>query len=305
MTIPPPNHPPREHPNVLLVTGLSGAGLSSALKCLEDEGYEVFDNFPLALLDALLAQSDPANVPIAIGFDSRNRSFNPAGVADVLDRLRALPSQDYRPFLLCLLAEDEVLQRRFTETRRRHPLAQDDRPLLDGIRAERAAMAPLVELADLVIDTTALRLPDLQKLMRAHFRPDDNLPLSLTVMSFAFRNGLPREADLVFDVRFLRNPHWVDALRHMTGQNRQVADYVMEDPAFADFWQHLQGLLQISLPRYQDEGKHYLTIAIGCSGGKHRSVALAEQLQLWLTGLGYPARVMHRDMPIVTEPGAS
>lgn len=292
----PPTQP--DLPNVLLVTGLSGAGLSSALKCLEDEGYEVFDNFPLALLDALLAQSDPENTPIAIGFDSRNRSFDAAGVAKVLDSLRALPAAHYRPFLLCLVAEDEALQRRFTETRRRHPLALDDRPLLDGIQSERLAMAPLVERADLVIDTTALKLPDLQKLIRAHFRPDDILPLSISVMSFAFRNGLPREADLVFDVRFLRNPHWVEGLKDKTGQASDVADYVRADPTFADFWAHLTGMLGISLPRYQDEGKHYLTIAIGCSGGKHRSVALAEHLQGWLAAQGYPARVTHRDMPI-------
>ena len=286
------------HPNVLLVTGLSGAGLSSALKCLEDEGYEVFDNFPLGLLEPLLAQSDPATQPIAIGFDSRNRSFNPAGVAEVMDRLRSLPSEDYRPYLLCLLAEDEILQRRFTETRRRHPLAQDDRPLLEGIRAERTAMTPLIELADLVLDTSALRLPDLQKLIRAHFRPDDTLPLALTVTSFAFRHGLPREADIVLDVRFLRNPHWVDHLRSHNGQNREIAAYVEADPAFSEYWAHILGMLRISLPRYQDEGKHYLTIAIGCSGGKHRSVALAEKLQGWLVAEGYPARVTHRDMPL-------
>jgi UPF0042 nucleotide-binding protein len=286
------------HPNVLLVTGLSGAGLSSALKCLEDEGYEVFDNFPLALLDALLAQSDPTQIPIAIGFDGRNRSFDPAGIMDVLARLKALPKERYRPYLLCLMAEDDVLQRRFTETRRRHPLAQDDRPLHDGIAAERASIAPLVDRADLVIDTSALKLPDLQRLIRAHFSPEDELPLNITVMSFAFRNGLPREADLVFDVRFLRNPHWVDELRPQTGQSSQVATYVEGDSAFEGLWTHVTGFLETALPRYQDEGKHYLTVAFGCTGGKHRSVALAEKLQNWFKDQGYPARVQHRDMPV-------
>lgn len=277
---------------VVLVTGLSGAGHSTALKILEDLGYEAIDNLPLPLIDAVLAEEEP-NRPIAIGIDIRSRRFAAPALLDHIDRLRARSGLAIS--LLFLDCEDSVLERRFTETRRRHPLARDRR-VADGIVAERRLVAPLRERADLTIDTSTLTPGELRRSLHGHLGLEQGPGMSIFVTSFSYRYGLPREADLVFDVRFLANPHYVPELQPLDGRDPRVASYVEEDPAFNDFIERLTGVLGPLLPRYQQEGKSYLTIAIGCTGGRHRSVVIAERLALWLRRLGHSVDVRHRDV---------
>jgi RNase adapter protein RapZ len=278
---------------VLLVTGLSGAGHTTALKVLEDLGYEAVDNLPLFLLGGLAGDAGGAEIrPMAIGVDSRTRDFTAAALAEHRDRLKSDPGLEVR--LLYLDCGDESLRRRFTETRRRHPLALD-RPVDDGIRRERQLLAPLRESADLVIDTTDLAIGDLRRLLRGHFGLDHRPAAAITIVSFSYRNGLPREADLVFDVRFLRNPHYDPALRPLTGRDAEVGQFVAADPAFAPFFTSLTQLLLPLLPSFEREGKSYLTIAVGCTGGRHRSVFVAERLGAWLAAQDRPAIVRHRD----------
>jgi UPF0042 nucleotide-binding protein len=211
----------------------------------------------------------------------------------VLDALRRVPDREVR--LLVLDATDEVLQRRFTETRRRHPLAVD-RPVVDGIAHERAILGPLRDHADVTIDTSDLAMPDFRRIVQGHFRLGAARGLSVFVQSFSFKLGLPREADLVFDVRFLRNPHYDPVLRPMTGRDAPVADYVAADPDFEGFWTRLTALIGPLLPRYAQEGKSYLTIAVGCTGGRHRSVYTTERLGAWLRATGIDVGVAHRDL---------
>ncbi len=272
---------------VVLVTGLSGAGRSTALKILEDLGYEAIDNLPLGLLDSM-AQ---AGGPIALGIDIRSRSFAAGPFLDQLDRLGA----SARNTLLFLDCDDEVLERRFTETRRPHPLAADRR-VADGIAAERRLIAPLRARADLTVDTTNLNGAELRRLLSGHLGLGDGPVMKIFVTSFSYRGGLPREADLVFDARFLANPHYEPALRPLDGRDPRVADYVARDPAHAAFFQGLTEMLAPLLPRYEREGKSYLTIAFGCTGGRHRSVAVAERLAAWLAGLGRPVELAHREL---------
>lgn len=280
-------------PQVLLVTGLSGAGHTTALKILEDIGYEAVDNLPLSLLSALTRSGNGFDRPIAIGVDSRTRDFSADALADQLDRLKADAGSEVR--LIFLTCSDETLQRRFTETRRRHPLALD-RPVADGIRNERLLMAPLRERADLVVDTTDLAINDLRQVLRGHFTLDRKPGAAIAVVSFSYRHGLPREADLVFDVRFLRNPHYEPSMRDLTGQDAEVGRFVEADPAFGPFFESMTGLLLPLLPCFEREGKSYLTIAVGCTGGRHRSVFTAERLAEWLRNQGQEVSLRHRDV---------
>src|SRR5262245_21475513 len=287
---------------LLLVTGLSGAGHSSALKALEDMGYEAVDNLPLFLLGGLVDHAAQLARPIAIGVDSRTRDFSVAALSDHVARLRDLRNVDVR--LLYLDCSDDILQRRFKETRRRHPLAAD-RPVIDGIAQERALLAPQRHLADVAIDTSELRLGDLKQILVGHFAVDLSAQAQIAVVSFSYREGLPREADLVFDVRFLRNPHYDEALRPQTGQDAAVADFIEADPAFAPFFTSLTGMLSPLLPAYDREGKSYVTIAIGCTGGRHRSVHIAERLAAWLKGQGRGAHLRHRDIALAGQTPAA
>ena len=271
----------------LIVTGLSGAGISSALKALEDLGYEVFDNFPLALAAPLIKETGQAR--IAIGVDTRTRGFSSDTVVKALKRLNAQ--------LLFLTCDDNVLQKRFTETRRRHPLA-GSKSLTYGLKAEKELIEPLRDVADQTIDTSTMSIHDLRHVLEGHFAAAEKKTLTITLMSFGFRGGVPREADIVMDVRFLRNPHWEPKLKAKTGQNKAVGRYIEEDKDFAGFMKRFQALVKPLLPRYLKEGKSYLTIAIGCTGGKHRSVYVTEQMAVWLKGLGYSAHIDHRDMPV-------
>ncbi|GHD39191.1 nucleotide-binding protein [Thalassobaculum fulvum] len=297
---------------VVLVTGLSGAGRTSTLKILEDEGFEAVDNLPLSLLPILLAPGRGGDAPagtgsvamgatrLAVGVDLRTRGFDQRLLLDQLTALRARSDLDLR--VVYLDCDDAVLIRRFTETRRRHPLATD-RPVADGIRIEREVMMPLREAADVVIDTSALTLATFRQALAAALAVGGGRQMTVTVLSFAFRGGLPREADMVFDVRFLDNPHYVEELRPHDGRDPAVAAHVGRDPDFEPFLARLQALLEPLLPRYQSEGKSYLTIAVGCTGGKHRSVVTAERLAAWLKSLGTPVTLRHRDLPAAAGEG--
>ncbi|WP_225768083.1 RNase adapter RapZ [Inquilinus sp. Marseille-Q2685] len=284
-------HPGVRH-RLVLVTGLSGAGHSTSLKTLEDLGHEAIDNLPIALLGPLVDHAEGR--PMAVTIDTRTRGFSVEALEAEIAALRARGDVDVR--LLFVDADDEVLQRRYTETRRRHPLAID-RPVADGIRRERLELYPLRLLADVVVDTSLTSPQDLRRLIEGHFGLDTTPGLYVTVMSFSFKRGLPREADLVFDVRFLDNPHWVPDLRPQTGQDPAVQAMIRRDAQFDPFMASLFGLLEPLLPRYNREGKSYLTIAVGCTGGKHRSVFVAETLAAWLDGQGYRRGLVHRDMP--------
>lgn len=278
---------------VVIVTGMSGAGRTSALKALEDMGFEAVDNLPLSLLNQLVRPEAPPKRPLAVGIDIRTRDFAISDVEAAIARLIKECPVDVK--LLFLDADDEILARRFTETRRRHPLAVD-RPLIDGIGHERALLAPLKSRADEVIDTSRLAIGEFRQQMEQKFGMESRHRLALFVTSFSYRQGLPREADLVFDARFLANPHYVPELKQLTGRDKPVADYVAADPGFADFFSRLTGLIAPLLPRFAAEGKSYLTIAVGCTGGRHRSVFVAEKLAQWLADQGQPVELRHREL---------
>jgi len=278
---------------LILVTGLSGAGHSTALKILEDMGYEAVDNLPLSLLGRMAAGADGGLArPVAIGVDSRTRDFSAAALGEALDLLERDPTLAVT--LLFLTASDETMRRRFTETRRRHPLALD-RPVEDGIRQERELLEPVRARADRVIDTTDLAIGDLKHLLQGEFAVAGPAQ-TVTVMSFSYRQGLPREADLVFDARFLANPHYQPELRPLTGRDTAVQRFIARDPGFEPFIASLGGMLTPLLPRFEREGKSYLTIAVGCTGGRHRSVFVVERLAALLRGGGREVAVRHRDL---------
>ncbi|MFO1069308.1 MAG: RNase adapter RapZ [Geminicoccaceae bacterium] len=279
-------------PRVLLVTGLAGAGRSTCLKVLEDNGFEAVDNLPLDLAARLLASEQPVDSDLAIGVDSRTRAFSPEGLLELRSRIRERGGDVSLLYLDC---DDDVLQRRFTETRRRHPLAQD-RSVSDGIARERLLLGPVRAAADIVLDTTLLSVVDFRRMLTARFARGEAERMAVTVVSFAYRNGLPREADLVFDVRFLDNPHYIDALRPLTGRDAPVQAHIRTDPGYAGFVGSLENLLLPLLPRYNAEGKSYLTIGIGCTGGKHRSVFVAEEIAGRLRHRGWRVGVVHREL---------
>lgn len=278
------------NPPILIISGLSGAGKSTVLRALEDAGHEVVDNLPLSLLDALIAGAEGR--PLALGIDSRTRAFDAAALGQ---RVAALRDSGRDARLICLECGDDVLIRRFSETRRRHPLALD-RPAIDGIRAERELLSPLQRWADLVIDTTELSVTDLRARIAERFGGGYSPGLTVTILSFGFSAGLPRDADLVFDMRFLTNPHWDVALRPLTGEDPGVAAHVAADPLYASTLDKIDDLIRTLLPGYAREGKAYLTIAIGCTGGRHRSVAVARALAARLEAAGQNVALAHRDI---------
>lgn len=287
---------------LLLVTGMSGAGKSTALKALEDIGYEVVDNLPLSLLSNLVRPHETdraergtasANRPLALCIDVRTRQFDlehfEQDIAPLLDRT------DLDVTLLFLDGDDEALRRRFTETRRPHPLAAD-RPVIDGIRRERERLNWLKSRADLTVNTSALSIVELRRLLEGNFSHPAEPELSIFVMSFSYPRGLPADADLVFDVRFLSNPHYEDNLRPLTGLDLSVGRHIEADSAFAPFFANLNDMLISLLPAYEREGKSYLTIAIGCTGGRHRSVFVAERVAVALQDTGRQVGIRHREI---------
>jgi len=287
---------------ILLVTGMSGAGKSTALKTLEDMGWEAVDNLPFSLLDRLLATRPSEGASgaraLALGIDSRTRGFKAQAIIDRVKAMRDSESANIATlFLDCTGAE---LERRYSETRRRHPLAPD-RPAADGIARERELIAPLRRWADHVIDTTAITSNGLRLELRNRFEVDHGGDPILSVMSFGFARGLPRNADLVFDMRFLRNPHWDSALRPMTGLDESVGLYVRADPAYGEAVSRIADLLLLLLPRYKAEGKSYITVAFGCTGGRHRSVHVAEAISSQLRSAGFSPTVSHRDLTTMAD----
>jgi len=283
---------------VVLVTGMSGAGKTTVLKAFEDLGFEALDNMPLSLLPHVVGPvTDVNGPPIAVGVDIRTRDFAAETFVEHLQNLRQQPT--VRVQVLFVDCSDEELLRRYTETRHRHPLAHD-RPVLDGIHMERKLVSPLLDIADLHLDTTG-RTPYDAKGFLAHNFDADKSPRAMAVFvtSFSYRQGIPRDADLVFDVRFLRNPHYDPQLKALTGQDQAVQDYITEDAGFEDFLDRLTALLTPLVPRYAEGGKSYLTIAVGCTGGKHRSVFVAEKLAAWLEDNLTSVRLAHRDLPTI------
>lgn len=295
--------------HVYIVTGLSGAGRTTTLKALEDIGCEVVDNLPLFLLDPILTHpggDDPKRPgmdldhpqALALGIDARTRDFDGQKLLEKLHKTnQAIPTTTIS--IIYLDCQLDVLQRRFTETRRAHPLAQD-RPVIDGLLQERHLLTPLRENADLILDTTHLTPGQLRNRVTDHLSDPsekNNAHLQIHLTSFSFKKGVPRDADLVLDVRFLQNPHYDPDLRPLTGQDRNVGSYIQQDPIYSDFILHLQNLITLLLPRYQQEGKSYLTIAFGCTGGRHRSIFMTENCATWLMTEGWHVIVSHRDTP--------
>jgi UPF0042 nucleotide-binding protein len=287
-----------ERKDILLVTGMSGAGKSTVLRTLEDLGWEIVDNLPLVLLDRLLSAPLPegaegSSQPLAIGIDARTRDFDPAKIVARIKSLREHHGHDIGTLFLDCSGEE--LARRYSETRRRHPLSLD-RPAADGIARERELLAPLRTWANRLIDTTTLTANELAQQVRTTFSGERLGEPTLQVMSFGFARGLPRGADLVFDMRFLRNPHWVPELRPGTGLDADVSAYVAGDPAYEAAVGQIESLLLLLLPRYRAEGKSYVTVAFGCTGGRHRSVHVTERVASRLRDAGFSPTVTHRDL---------
>mgnify|MGYP001765185399 CR=1 FL=1 len=282
---------------VLLVTGLLGAGKTTALKVLEDLGWETIDNFPIRLLDRLInnpdAPSPELRAPLAIGFDSRTRGFDPNKVIERVKKLSA--RQDLEITTLFLDCAGQELERRYNETRRRHPLAHD-MPVVSGIAAERELMEPLRRWADMVVVTTSFTSNDLQQAVRELFLPQSARAMTVTITSFGFSRGMPPIADLVFDMRFLDNPHWDPVLREQTGRDPAVGEHIRQDPAWDEAFARIRDLVLLLLPRYQAQGKAYVNIAFGCTGGRHRSVYTAEQIAAALRGAGFSPTLLHRNL---------
>jgi UPF0042 nucleotide-binding protein len=279
----------------VIVTGLSGAGKSYAIKCLEDLGYFCVDNLPTTLIPTfaeLCAHSDRAIRKIALGIDVREGEY----LAHILETLQELRANGHVADVLFLEASEETLVRRYHESRRRHPLAGEG-SVVDGIRAERKALAHLREAADRILDTSGLTVHQLkEQLVESYGAPGKRDALTVSLISFGYKHGIPYDADLVFDVRFLPNPHFVDALRPLNGRDAPVKDFVLAGDESRQLLARLEDLVRFLLPLYQREGKAYLTIAIGCTGGRHRSVTLVEALRSVLQGLGFEPLVRHRDL---------
>jgi UPF0042 nucleotide-binding protein len=280
----------------VIVTGLSGAGRSTAAKCLEDLGFFVVDNLPPELVATMVdlgSRSQGAVTQLAVVMDVRSRAFS----TDLTGVIGELERRELRPRILFLEASDTVLIRRFESNRRAHPLQADGR-LSDGITAERRILAPLRDIADLVLDTSDRSVHQLRHAIEEAFSSSglDSPELRATVVSFGFKYGLPIDADLVVDVRFLPNPHWIPELRELTGEDEPVADYVLSQESAGPFLDKYMEILQIIGAGYRREGKQYLTLAVGCTGGKHRSVAMAGELVRRLTETGVRATAVHRDL---------
>ena len=278
--------------NLLLVTGPSGAGRSTAIHALEDLGYEVIDNLPLSLVPRLI-DGPPHARPIALGLDVRNRDFNTTALIELIDSLTRDPR--ISPEVLYLDCAPEELSRRYSQTRRRHPLAPAE-TASEGIEREVDLLTPVRTRADHLIDTTDMSPHDLKAEIGKWFGRATPARLAVSLQSFSYKRGVPRGVDTIFDVRFLKNPYWSPALRDRDGRDPAVAGHIAEDPRFEDFFQKLTDLILFLLPAYVAEGKAYLTIGFGCTGGQHRSVAVAEKLGNVLSEAGWVVALRHREL---------
>jgi RNase adapter protein RapZ len=289
---------------IVVLTGMSGSGKSTAMHALEDVGFYTIDNLPIKLIDKLveLFSSTLGDVEkLALVVDARaalpraSTGFDTTALETVPKSLERNRTAGHEVDLLFLDAADDVLERRYSETRRRHPLGSDGSVKL-GIAAERAVLEPLKNAATRIIDTSRMSMHDLRKEIQYQFSGRGTSPLSITVLSFGYKYGVPSEADLVFDVRFLPNPHFIPELRPFTGENEAVSRFVLDRDETRTFFDRLHSLLEFLLPKYEEEGKAYLTIAIGCTGGQHRSVAIARELSDWIAKAARRVQVRHRDI---------
>jgi RNase adapter protein RapZ len=280
---------------VAVVTGLSGAGRSTAAKVLEDLGWFVVDNLPPELIATMVelgAQASGAVTKVAVVMDVRSRAFTD----DLAAVIKDLDARGYKPRVLFLQASDAVLIRRFEQVRRGHPLQGDGR-LVDGIAAERQLLGPLRAEADLIVDTSGLSVHQLRSTIEDAFGSESSTRTRVTVLSFGYKYGLPMDADMVVDVRFLPNPFWIPELRELTGRHSEVRDYVLSQQGCGEFLDRYQELLRLIGSGYRKEGKRFLTLAVGCTGGKHRSVTIAEELATRLAAEDtVTVKVTHRDL---------
>lgn len=290
---------PTERENqLLLITGPAGAGRSTAINILEDLGYEAIDNLPMHLLPRLLG-GGPLDRPLAIGVDTRTRGFDVATLLKFIE-----DHSDVAPTLVFLDSDENALLRRFMETRRRHPVAPSETPMV-GIRREIELLQGLRERADILIDTSDLSPHDLKAEMGHMFSWEKSDSLAISVQSFSYKRGTPRGIDMIMDCRFLQNPHWQEDLRALNGKDKAVADYVKTDPLFAEFFDQLTAMCRLLLPAYQKEGKAYFAIGLGCSGGKHRSVCVTEALANLLAQDGWQVSIRHRELDRLAEATAT
>jgi len=281
---------PARPPRLLLVTGMSGAGKSSVLDALEDMGWDIVDNLPADLLEGFVRGGGACRVvPAAVAMDVRSRGFDPERLPGLVRSIEGVS-----PEILYLDCSGRELIRRYDETRRLHPLALD-RPAEDGIARERRLTASLRAAADSMIDTTDLSPVELRDELRRRYGEELDQPV-LTIVSFAFARGISRTADLVFDLRFLPNPHWIDELRPLTGEDQPVRDYLAQDPSWTETMDRIESLLTDWIPRYWAAGKSYVTVAFGCTGGRHRSVASAAEIAERLRDKGFSPNIRHRDL---------
>jgi UPF0042 nucleotide-binding protein len=280
-------------PQVIVVTGMSGAGRSTAADVLEDLGYFVIDNLPPTLISEVVRMNDLAESPRRLAVVVDSRGGFPLG--ELNEAILDLMGQGVECLVLFLDADRDVLIRRYEENRRPHPLGLGT--LADSIAAERELLAELRAAADVVVDTTDMNVHQLRERIEHQFQEDrPERPMRVAVRSFGFKHGTPRDADLVFDVRFLPNPHWQAGLRELTGRDQEVREFVLEHADAKAFMDQVEGLLSFLIPRFRMEGKSYLSVAVGCTGGHHRSVAIAEELGAWLESQGIQATVQHRDL---------
>ncbi len=281
-----------EYPPIYLVTGLSGAGRSTCLQVLEDLGFEAVDNLPLSLLPAMLKEAmkpDTLLGTLAVGLDIRDRNFS---AAELLLQISGLEQEIGRTIkILYMDSDDASLISRYNQTRRPHPLSQNS-SITEGVALERTFLSPLKEAADIVLDSTGMTIWQFRTYLKKILGDGVSDRMSVTFMSFSFAREVPRDADLVFDVRFLKNPHYLDQLRGLTGKNKAVADYIKEDKDWSAYLAQVKSLLELTLPRYQEEGKSHLTVAIGCTGGRHRSVLMTEELGRWFMEQ-WPVHIVH------------
>lgn len=278
--------------NIILVTGPSGAGRSTAINVFEDLGFETINNMPLSLLPNLLT-GRPNGRKIALGVDIRTRDFSVGAVLDIHDEINR--TQGFDSTILFLDCDTDALVRRYSETRRRHPLTPDDTPKF-GIEQEKKLLSTLRTRADILIETTNLSPHDLKHELKNWYGDTDVGYLAITIHSFSYKRGAPRGIDMTYDCRFLNNPYWDGSLRTMNGKDKVVADYVKADPRFKEFYERLLGMCQFLLPAYIDEGKAHFSLGLGCTGGQHRSVCIAETLGKSLADSGWQVSIRHREL---------
>ncbi len=290
----PPKELSKEPPQLVLISGLAGSGYSTALNVLEDVGYSAVDNLPLALVDKLISiEVETAGRRLAVSLDGRTSGFDERGVLDLMDDIRRRLGHHVK--LIFLSAEDDVLYRRFNATRRHHPFNENG-DLMAAIREDWAHMAPIEAIADISIDTSGVSPTEFRSSLLSQLGLNDAHQMPVLIQSFSYRFGIPQDADMMFDMRFVENPHWQPGLAAKTGLDKDVQEFLMARQSFQDALTHISGLLKTALPKFNAEGRPKFSIAVGCTGGKHRSVCTAVMLARIINDLGYQTVVSHREI---------